>query len=406
MDRREFLRCSNAAGIGVAAGLTILRDAASARAAPANEKIHWAVVGVRSRGLALATALAQRGDCRIACLCDADGNLLASRADSVAKVQGGPAPTCVQDFRKALDDKSIDALVVATPDHWHCLAAYWACEAGKDVFVTAPLSHSAWEGRRLIEAARRRRRIVQVDLPARSAAYCQSAKQYLAEGKLGKIHFCRVIEQKGQGNFPRKAFGESPQGLDWDLWNGPAPESPYNANFQDNWHGYWRFSGGDMATEGIHQLDLARWLCGLDYPTSVYAAGGRFDQPGGNETPDTLAATFEFDKLVMTFELTLFTPYMQRVSPAVRNGDLFPYWPQTATRIEIYGTEGLMVVGPHGRCLPGRGASSPRWSNAPSAGRSTRTIKRTSFNPCASGVCRRPTSRKATAARCWSTTRT
>jgi predicted dehydrogenase len=342
------LRRSKAAGLGLTAGAVLLADATSVRAAPANERIALAVVGVRSRGHSLATELAQRADCRIAYLCDADKSLLASRAESVAKIQDGRAPACVQDFRKALDDKAVDALVIATPDHWHCLAAIWACQAGKDVYVAAPLSHNAWEGRRLVEVARKHQRIVQVDMAARSVPYAQTAKQYLSEGRLGRIHLCRVFGQKGQSNFPAKPDSPAPPGLDWDAWNGPAPAAQYNINYHDNWHGYWRFSGGEIAVEGIHALDLARWLCGLEYPKSVYATGGRLDTQGANQTPDTLVATYEFDNLLMTFELTLFTPYMLRVSPAVRNGDLFPYWPQQGSRVEIYGSEGVMYISPGG----------------------------------------------------------
>ena len=160
-------------------------------------------------------------------------------------------------------------------------------------------------------------------------------QKYLADGKLGTIHFCRVLNQKGQSNFPLKPDSKQPpKGLDWDMWNGPAPAAPYNVNFHNNWHGWWRYSGGDMAVEGVHQLDLARWLCGLGHPRSVYATGGRFDSRGGNETPDTLAAVYEFDKMIMSFELTLYTPYMLKVSPTVRNGETFPYWLQCGTRIE------------------------------------------------------------------------
>lgn len=348
MDRRDFLHRSAATGLGLAAGMTILSNARSVRAAPANEKIRLAILGIRSRGHTLATTLAQRPDCRVAYLCDADSGLFASRAQSVAKVQGEPAPKCVVDVRKALEDPSVDALVIATPDHWHCLAAVWACQAGKDVFVSAPLSHNAWEGRRLVEVARKNHRVVQVDMASRSSRYCRHALAYIKEGRLGRIHLCRVFDQKGQSNFPAKPDRKPPQGLDWDAWNGPAPESPYNINYQDNWSGYWRYSGGAIAADGIQQLDLARWLCDLGYPKTVYATGGRLDTAGANETPDTMVATYEFDKLVMTFESTLYTPYMLKVSPAVRNGDLFPYWPQNATRIEIYGTEGVMLVSAHG----------------------------------------------------------
>ncbi len=348
MDRRDFLRRSQAAGIGAAAGLTLLSNPASVRAAPANERLSIAVVGLRNRGQVLATAFAQRPDCRVSYLCDVDRSLLDSRADSVAKVQGGKAPKTATDFRKALDDATVDALVIATPDHWHCLATAWACRAGKDVFVAAPLSQNAAEGRTAVEAARKHKRIVSVDLAARSSHYGTRAKNYIAAGKLGKIHFCRVYEQSGQNNFLAVPDSIAPPGLDWNSWNGPAPMTAYNVNRENNWTGYWQYSSGEIAVKGVHQLDLARWLCGLDYPKSVYAQGGRFDAPGGNETPDTFVATYEFDALIMTFELTLYTPYMTRVSTAVRNGDVFPHWPQCGSRIEIYGSEGVMIIGPHG----------------------------------------------------------
>ena len=176
MDRRDFFRRSRAAGLGVAAGLTILPNAASVWGAPANERLSLAVVGLRNRGLVLATAFAQRADCRVAYLCDADSSLKASRIDSVAKMQGGFAPNFVQDFRRALGDASVDAVVVATPDHWHCLATIWACEAEKDVFVAAPLSHDPWEGRRAVEAARKHERIVANDLACRSSTYGLDAR--------------------------------------------------------------------------------------------------------------------------------------------------------------------------------------------------------------------------------------
>ncbi len=348
MDRRDFFRRSKVAGLGVAAGLTILPNAASVWGAPANERLSLAIVGLRNRGLALATAFAQRADCHIAYLCDADSSLQASRTDSVAKTQGGVAPKFVQDFRTALDDPSVQAVVIATPDHWHCLATIWACEAKKDVFVTAPLSHDPWEGRRAVDAARKHERIVAVDLACRSSAYGQSAKKYIDSGKLGKIHFCRVYEQTGQSNFPALPDAAVPEGLDWNAWNGPAPKTAYNANCRNNWHGYWQYSGGNAAVEGIHQLDLARWLCGLDYPKSATTQGTRFDTPGANETPETMVSVLEFEQLLMTFELTLSTPYMTRISQAVRNGDVFPYWPQCGSRAEIYGSEGVMIVGPHG----------------------------------------------------------
>ncbi len=248
MDRREFIGRLPQTSLAAAAGITLLADAASVRAVPASERIAVAVVGVRGRGNTLAGALAERKDCRVAYLCNVDSALLPSRSGTLAEMQGR-APQCVQDFRRALDDKSVDAVVIATPDHWHCLAGVWACQAGKDVYVESPLSQSPWEGRKLVEIARREKRIVQTGHSSRSAAYAASAKKYIDEGKLGAVHFCRVVDQKGQNNFPAKPDAKTPKGLNWDMWSGPAPLDGYNANFHNNWHGFWRYSGGDMAVE-------------------------------------------------------------------------------------------------------------------------------------------------------------
>ncbi len=268
----------------------------------------------------------------------------------VAPLQGGQAPVCVQDFRKALDNKAVDAIVVATPDHWHCLATIWGCQAGKDVYVEKPLSHSPWEGRKTVEAARKYQRIVQVGTQNRSAAYNMSAKKYLDEGRLGKIHLCRVFNQKGsqesQSNFAAVPDREPPAGFDWEMWNGPAPEGRYNPNCIDHWHSLWRYSGGDICNDAVHQLDLARWLMGVEYPKTVCCPGLPYDDEGIAETAQTQVATFEYANLLMTLDLTLYTPYMLKISPYIRESlTEYPYWPQCATRIEIYGTEGVMYVG-------------------------------------------------------------
>jgi predicted dehydrogenase len=141
----------------------------------------------------------------------------------------------------------------------------------------------------------------------------------------------------------------TPTGFDYNLWTGPAPTAPYNATFHNNWHHFWRFSGGDIINDAVHQLDLARWMIGHDYPNSVYSVGGRFAEAGAFETPDTQLAVFEFPNLVLSFDLTLNTPYMLKSDMEMRNSpDLYPYWPQNAERIEIYGSEGLMFLGRHG----------------------------------------------------------
>ncbi|MHC4178127.1 MAG: Gfo/Idh/MocA family protein [Planctomycetota bacterium] len=348
ISRREFLHCSKRTGLGLAAGATILSSAQSARAYAANGKITLASVGVRGRGRSLAQGFLDRGDCQIGYICDVDSGMFESRSKEFAELQGGRAPKCVQDMREALDDKSVDAIVVATPDHWHAMAAIWGAQADKDVYVEKPPSHNCWEGRQMVKAARRYKRVMQVGTQNRSAPYNLKAKKYIEEGKLGTIHMCRVYNQKGQRNFRAVPDSHPPAGFNWDMWNGPAPEANYNTNLHRHWHGWWRYSSGDMANDGVHQLDLARWLCGVEYPRSVYCTGGRYAEEGLDETPDSQVAVYQFDNLVMTFELTLYTPYMLKTDGVLRQSDMIPYWPQNATRIEIYGTEGLMCVGRHG----------------------------------------------------------
>ncbi|TWU31817.1 Gfo/Idh/MocA family protein [Novipirellula artificiosorum] len=345
INRRKLLQRSLVTTLSYGAGLTILANAKSARATPANEKITMAVIGCRGRGKQLMVGLASRADCQFKYLADVDSSLFEARGKTLADAQDGRKPECRQDFRTVLDDASVDAVVIATPDHWHVPAAIMACQAGKDVYVEKPLSHNCWEGRQTVEAARRNNRIVQVGTQNRSAPYNMAAKKYIEDGKLGTIHLCRVFNQKEWANFPAVPDSAPPQGLDWEMWNGPAPEHQYNAAIHKNWHHFWNYSGGDIVNDGIHQLDLARWLCGVEYPKSVYSTGARFDKEGAAETPDNQVATFEFDKLLMTFTLTLDTPYMLKSDPELRDNDIFPHWPQNATRIEIYGSEGVMFVG-------------------------------------------------------------
>jgi predicted dehydrogenase len=291
---------------------------------------------------------AARGDVQFAYLCDPDSNRHEALAKNLAGKNPGPSPKLLQDFRKMLDDKSVDAVIIATPDHWHALATIWSCQAGKDIYVEKPPTYCCWEGQQMIKAARKYKRIVQVGTQNRSAAYNMGAKKYIADGKLGKVHFCRIYDQKSWPNFPVVKDSAPPAGLDWDIWNGPAPEAPYNANFHHQWHHFWRYSSGDIINDSIHQIDLARFVLGLGYPKSVYSTGARYE-PGAAETPDTQIAVFEFDDMTVTFEMTLYTPYVLKISPIIRQAmDKYPYWPQCATRIEIYGSDSMMYLGRHG----------------------------------------------------------
>lgn len=345
VNRRQCLSKSLKATAALGAGLTILTDPRSISAAPANDRIELAMIGCGDRSGDLVNGFGARKDCHFRYLVDADSTRFAPHLKRLEDVSDGEAPECVSDFREILDDASLDAVVIATPDHWHAPMTIQACQAGKDVYVEKPMSHNCLEGQLMIDAARQHNRVVQVGTQNRSAPYNQAARQYIADGKLGRIHLCRVFNQKERSDCTWSAHSRVPAGLNWDLWSGPASLEPYNTTLHRQWNCFWRYSGGDIVNDGIHQIDLARWLCGVELPKSAFSAGGRFEKHDAAETPDTQLATFEFDSMLMSLELTLWTPYMLKSDPVLRDSDMFPHWPQNSTRVEIYGTEGLMVVG-------------------------------------------------------------
>jgi predicted dehydrogenase len=347
LTRRNFLSSTGKTTVALTAGAAALASARSANAGKVSDPVRLAVVGIHGRGGYHARKFAARPDCEIAYLCDVEESLFAPCASEVGHIQG-KAPKTTGDFRRALDDKNVDAIIVATPDHWHALATVWGCQHGKDVYVEKPISHSPWEGRKMVEAARRYERIVQVGTQNRSAHYNMLAKEYIDSGKLGDIHLVKVYNQKEWPNSPVVADRKTPADLNWDMWTGPAPKSGYNENYHRRWNHFWRFSGGDIINDAVHQMDLARWLVGKTYPKSVYSTGGRYGEKGAFETPDTQVAVFQYDDMVLLFELTLYTPYMIKSDQALRDSDMFPYWPQNAERIEIFGSKGLMIVGRHG----------------------------------------------------------
>ena len=258
-NRRTFFDRSAHAGLGLAAGATILANAQSVWATPANNKVTLGIIGAGGRGGALCDGFLGRGDCHVAWVADADIHRAEAMSAAAAKRQKGKTPKVVQDFRKVLDEKGVDAVVIATPDHWHAPATIWACQAGKDVYVEKPPTHNCWEGRKMVEAARKYHRIVQVGTQSRSAPYNMAAKKYIEEGKLGKIHFCRVFDQKEWPNFAAVPDSNPPQGFDWDLYNGPAPEAKYNANFRSNWH---HFGATPVATSSTTRFTRSTWRAG------------------------------------------------------------------------------------------------------------------------------------------------
>ncbi len=350
IDRRGFVAVSATGVSGLCTGPLALSAAQTRRVAGANERVILALIGAGGRGTALAEAFAGRKDAEIGYVCDLHEDRLAAACKTIGARQNR-APRPVKVMQQVLASKDVNAVIMATPDHWHALGTILACQAGKDVYVEKPPSHNIWEGRKMVEAARRYKCLVQVGTQNRSAPYLLAARDYIRKGRLGSIHLCKVFNLKSGGAFqlPAKAI-EPPRGFNWDAWLGPASDRPYNARlFQGGWHYYWDYSGGDLADDGIHQLDLAMMLLGdPSLPTSIHASGGRFAFRDDREVPDTQEVTFELPNMLMTLELSQWAPYMDKIAMDIRNGDLFPFWPQCATRVEIYGTRGLMYVGRHG----------------------------------------------------------
>jgi predicted dehydrogenase len=230
-----------------------------------------------------------------------------------------------------LDDKEIDAISIATPNHWHALLTIWACQAGKDVYVEKPVSHNVTEGRRMVEAARNNGRIVQTGTQCRSHSGIQEAMAFLHSGKLGQIYLAKGLCYKRRDSIGHKPDEPVPSGLDYDLWTGPAPKHPFTRNLVHyNWHWNWDFGNGDLGNQGIHQMDLARWGLGKnELPRAVMASGGRFGYTDDGQTPNTLSVNFEYDDCELQFEVRgLFT----NDEAKVKIGDIF------------YGTEGILAI--------------------------------------------------------------
>ena len=351
LNRREFLGRSAGAGLGWAAGMTVLANAASVRAAPANDKVTLGFIGVGGRGSFLCDGFSSRCDCWIAWVADVEAQRAERIAASVARKYQGQRPQVVHDFRKMLDRKDLDAVVIATPEQWHALATIWACQAGKDVYVEKCISRHVEESRKMVEAARKYGRIVQAGTQHRSAPYAAAAHHYIQDGRLGEIYYVKVCNMLPTvyGGYPlgKATTGAPPTGFDWDQWLGPAPERPYSSYVHRNWHGYWDFSGGN-SSDGIHQLDLARMLLGEpSHPRTVASTGGRWRYDDGGETPDTQIVSYQWDKLALSFENMGFSPVQIKTPAKIQAADKMPNWLQSSTRIELYGTEGTMYIGRH-----------------------------------------------------------
>lgn len=319
MERREFLRKSLT---GAAVADPFLGDVRGA-----NDQVRVGIIGLGSRGDYELRIFSKLKDARVVALAEVYQPLL-DRA--VAQTEG--KADGYQDFRRILDRKDIDAVVVSTPDHWHALASIMACQAGKDVFCEKPLTHTIHEGRMMVKAARKYNRIIATGSQQRSAPHFQKVVEMIRGGYIGQVSAITCwntgnASPRGNGNPPDS---DPPPGMNWDLYLGPAPKVPYNRNRHTwNYRWYWDYSGGMMTDWGAHHLDIIHWAMGVDAPLSASAVGGRFCLKDNCETPDTLTTIFQYPGFTVQFD--------NRVANA-RNVEGRP------NGIVFYGTNGTIVI--------------------------------------------------------------
>ncbi|MFD2200380.1 Gfo/Idh/MocA family oxidoreductase [Shivajiella indica] len=299
--RRDFLKKSLAGTAALSFGgiLPSFSPKSYAQILGANEKIKVAVMGVNSRGMALAQNFASQPNSEVLHICDVDRLAAEKCINAVTNIQQNK-PKATPDFRKGLEDKDLDVLVVAAPDHWHAPAAILACKAGKDVYLEKPASHNPHEGEILVKAAEKYKRVIQMGNQRRSWPNVVAAIKELHEGVIGRPYFAKTWYTNNRGPI---GFGKKttvPEHLDFELWQGPAPREAYRDNIiHYNWHWFWNWGTGEALNNGTHMVDLARWGLGVEFPTRVTSSGGRYRYKDDWETPDTQVINLEFDNNTM-----------------------------------------------------------------------------------------------------------
>jgi predicted dehydrogenase len=289
LNRRQFLEATAATGLGLGAGGYL------ARAAGANERIVLAVMGTNGRGIDLAKGFSRQPGTQVAFICDVDSRAIA-KGIKAANGSQREEPAGVGDFRKILDDKSVDALVIAAPDHWHAPATILACSAGKHVYVEKPCCHNPREGDWMIQAARKNNRVVQMGNQRRSFEKFIEGMQQIREGAIGRAYYARCGYNNSRKSIGTGKKAQIPTWLNFDLWQGPAPRRDFHDNLVHyNWHWFWHWGTGELGNNGIHSIDVCRWGLGVTFPTRVTSSGGRYHFQDDQQTPDTHIVSFEFE---------------------------------------------------------------------------------------------------------------
>ncbi len=333
LNRRSFLK--GVAGVALGAGPLL-------RAGPVSpsEKITIGMVGFRGRGGSLLGGFLELPDVDVASVCDVDEGVLSRGVATVERARG-KRPAAVKDYRKILDDASVDAIVLGTPDHWHAIPAVHACQAGKHVYVEKPASHNIHEGEVMLRAARKFKRIVQVGCQSRSGRHFAEAMEYIRSGALGKVTFARAWESSRQGSIGYPQDSDPPPGVDYDRWLGPAPKRPFNrARFHGSWRWFFDYGTGDLGNDGVHRIDYARRALEAaleaqgkklpDWPTAVSSSGGKFVFDDAQEWPDSLHVSWEYPGATMVYEMRIWSGY--------------PFEGEHEGAA-VYGTNGYVVIG-------------------------------------------------------------
>jgi len=314
-NRRAFTK-----GLALAGAATAL---SRSRIAGANERVGVGIIGCGNKGQALWKNFLAQPTVQPVAVSDVYQPYL----DNGVSLAGGHV-TAQKDFRRLLEDKDVEAVVIATPDHWHALMTVMACKAGKDVYVEKPLSLTVAEGRTMVKAARSHNRVVQVGSQQRSGAHYARVLELVREGKIGKVHQISVgFTRNVLPGFKPKDLPVDEHNLDWDMWLGPAPKvafDPFRCLYNFRW--FWDYSGGQMTNFGAHHLDIARWIIGAKAPTTVAGFGGRFEVKDGGQTPDVQEVIYDFPECVVTWTA-------REVNKGERGWD-----------IELHGTRGTLGV--------------------------------------------------------------
>lgn len=299
LNRRKFLQQSLFTGAALH-----LPASSWSRVLGANDAIRVAVIGFNGQGRSHIRAFSAMEGVQLTALCDADSQVVEREAENLRKA--GKTVECYTDLRKVLDDKNIDAISTATPNHWHALISVWACQAGKDVYVEKPVSHNVWEGRKIVEAARKYDRIVQTGTQSRSSPALREALGWVRDGNLGKIKVARGLCYKSRPSIG-KVDGPQPvpTSVDYDLWCGPAPKGPLmRKRLHYDWHWVWPTGNGDLGNQGIHQMDVARWALGkTGVSPRVISVGGRLGYVDDGETPNTQFVVHDYGDVLLIFEV-------------------------------------------------------------------------------------------------------